>query len=125
MTEYLFLQLSKIISKFVVQSLDCRHNYAESVSLFSLGESGKFKRENGLTSFASYHSVWRGVVAYFFSKAFQSPLNRISFQHHAFFLCYSIRCWWAKRKVIFMAFFNNYQKLSKKDWKMNETYDII
>lgn len=53
--------------------------YAESVSLFSLSESGKFKRENGLTSFASYRLVWRGVVAYFFSKAFQSPLNKNKF----------------------------------------------
>jgi hypothetical protein len=33
---------SKIISNFVVQSSDCRHNYAESVSLFSLNELRKF-----------------------------------------------------------------------------------
>ena len=46
MTEYLFLQLSKIISKFALQSSDCRH--IESVFAVLVRKCGSFqcKRAN-------------------------------------------------------------------------------
>ena len=64
-----YYSLRKIVVIFVVQSSDCGHNYAESVSLFSKVECRKFywERLSGHSS-ASYHLVWRGAVAYFIPK---------------------------------------------------------
>ena len=52
------------------------HNYAESVSLFSLIECRKFywERLSGHSS-ASYHLVWRGTVAYFIPKVSYNLIN--------------------------------------------------
>ena len=82
------MQLSKIISKFALQSSECRHNYAESVSLFSRWNLENFAAKRIGKFLASYHLVWRGVVAYFICRAFQSLIVKISFQHHAFFFMF-------------------------------------
>ena len=89
------MQLSKIISKFALQSSDCRHNYAESVSLFSQTKCRKFqKRENRQTSCSVIPSGVAWSCCLFCSFGFPTTsFAKISFQHHAFFFMFLHWCW--------------------------------